>query len=291
MPITAISGDSQTTKVIGSTSLGLFPQPLHPDVMNYVNAQVANGYSPTRARVDALNNLVWSLIGEGIYSGCQVIYPFLGGTTGNAHKWNLKNVADTNAAFRLTFNGSFTFADTGIKSTTASATNYGRTYYVPSTNATNNDSHISVYIRNAYTGQGCIIGGSAGNAATSTAFQIFASTTTSAATMQAQNVNQWILYGTSGAAGFYHANRTSSTAQQAYYNGVLKATGTAASAAISGATSEITLACRNNGALSMEFPTNSEMAFVSIGASLTASQSTAFYEIVQAYQTSLSRNI
>lgn len=291
MPITAISGGSQTTKVIGSTSLGLFPQPLHPDVMAYVNAQVSNGYSPSRGRVDALNNLVYALIGNGIYSKCQAIYPFLGGTTGNAQKWNLKNVADTDAAFRLGFQGSWTFAETGVKVTAVSASNYARTYYTPSTNATNNSGHLSAYIRTVYTGQGCIIGGSNGTLATSVAYQIFASTTYSQSVIQGQNTSQWIAYGTSGAAGFYQANRSTSTAQQAYYNGTLKATGTAASSSIASATSELTLASRNGGAFSMSFGNSAEMAFISIGTSLTAFENQMFYEIVQAYQTSLGRQV
>jgi hypothetical protein len=290
MPLTTIYGDGNGTRVIGDVSTGLFPQTLHPDVAAYVANQVANGYSPTRTRVDALNNLVYMLISNGIYDKCQAIYPVLGGTTANAQKWNLKNSADTNAAFRLSFVGSWTYADTGIKINSAVNTNYARTFYTPSTNATNNDIHLSVYIRNSYTGTGCPIGGCNGNQATSVAVQIFASTSLSGTTIQAQNTNQISNFGVS-TAGMYMGNRSGSTAQQAYYSGLLRASSSATSSSLASATAEITMACRNNGALSMQFPTTSEIAFASIGQSLTPEQARAFYIAVQAYQTALSRQV
>lgn len=288
MPLTTIYGDGNGTRVIGSVSTGLFPQPLHPDVAAYVANQIANGYSPSRERVDALNNLVYELIGGGIYNNCQAIYPFLGGTTANAQKWNLKNAANTDAAFRLSFIGSWTYADTGIQTNSAINSNYARTFYTPSVNATSDNSHLSVYIRNSFTGTGCPIGGINGNQAGSVGFQIFASTALSGTTMQAQNTNQISNFGTS-AAGMYLGNRSGSTAQQAYYNGFLKATSSATSSSLASCTSEITLACRNNGAFAMQWPTNSEIAFASIGQSLTDVQARAFSIAVKAYQTALGR--
>ncbi len=288
MPLTTIYGDG--TRVVGSLSGGLFPQPIHPDVSAYVANLIANGYTPSTARVSTLNNFVYTLIGNGIYDKCQVIYPVLGGTTASVHKWNLKNPADTDAAFRLTFNGSWTFADTGMKTSAASVANYARTYYTPSAHATSNSGHLSVYIRNSYSGTGCIIGGSAGGATTSVAFQIFASTAFSTTTIQAQNTAQASAFGIS-AAGMYMGNRSASNAQQAYYNGFQRSSSTAASSSLASATSMITMGCRNNGSFVMEHPTNSEIAFASIGQSLNAAQSRAFYLAVQAYQRGLGRQV
>lgn len=290
MPLTTIYGGG--TRVIGDVSTGLFPQPIHPDVMAYVAAQVANGYNPSRARVDALNNLVWAFIGNGIYEKCQIIYPFLGGTTANTHKWNLKNVADTDAAFRIAFTGTWVFADTGIAATPLNTANFGNVFYTPSVNATNNDAHMSIYIRNSFTGTGAPIGGRNGNQASSTAFQIFASTGLSITTLQAQNTNQGIAFGTAGAAGFYAGNRSSSVLSEAYYNGVKKGTSVAASASLATATGPIILGAVTNGLIiGRQFNTTSEMAFVSIGQSLTNIQQEMFYQIVQAYQTALGRQV
>jgi hypothetical protein len=287
MPLTALGGAAGTV-VIGDTTTTVFPQTLHPNVMAYVAAQAANGYNPSRTRVDALNNLVWGLVGMGLWDKCQAIYPFLGGTTADAQKWNLKDVRDVDAAFRVTFTGSWTFAETGVKTTTASTANYARTYYTPSTNATSNSVHLSVYIRNQYTGSGCVIGGTNSSSAIAPAIQIFASTTLSGTTVQARNSSDFITYGTSS-AGFYAGNRNTSSSQQAYYNGVQRAISAATSLALT--TSELTISCRNNGGFVMEQPTNSEIAFATIGTSLTAFEQRVMYQLIQTYQTSLGRQV
>jgi hypothetical protein len=287
MPLTALGGASGTV-VIGDVVTTVFPQTLHPNVMAYVAAQNANGYSPSRTRVDALNNLVWGLIGMGLWDKCQVIYPFLGGTTAAAQKWNLKDVQDTNGAFRLTFNGSWTFAETGVKTNAALVANYARTYYTPSVNATSNSVHLSVYIRNQYTGQGCVIGGTNSSSAIAPAIQIFASTTLSGTTIQARNASDVIAFGTS-AAGMYAGNRNTSTSQQAYYNGSQRVISATTSLALT--TSELTMACRNNGSFVMEHATNSEIAFATIGTSLTASEQRVMYQLIQTYQTTLGRQV
>jgi hypothetical protein len=293
MPLTTIYGDGNGTRVIGSTSMGLFPQPLHPDVAAYVGNQVANGYSPSRARVDALNNLVYELIGGGVYDKFQVIYPFLGGTTANAQKWNLKNAANTDAAFRLSFTGSWTFSETGIVMTSASQSNYARTFYTPSVNATNTDSHLSVYIRNQFTGTGCPIGGIAGSQATSLGYQIFASTILNGSTMQAQNTSNIISFGTSS-AGLYVGTITPdvNTPRFAYYNGNQTATATG-SQSLAGCTAEIYLGLRNNGSgnPTVQWPTTSEIALATIGLSLNKIQVRNYYIAVQAYQTTLGRQV
>jgi hypothetical protein len=288
MPLTALGGTSGTV-VIGDTTTTVFPQTLHPNVSAYIAAQVANGYSPSRARVDALNNLVWGLVGSGIWDKCQAIYPFLGGTTAAAQKWNIKNVQDTNAAFRLTFTGSWTFAETGIKPVTASTANYARTYYTPSVHATSNSGHLTTYIRTQFSGTGCVIGGSTSFSGAADAFQIFASTALSSTTIQAQNATNQSTYGTSGAVGMYSGNRSSSASQQAYYNGFLRSSNTSTSTALT--TSELTMAGRNYGSLTIERPTDSEIAFTTIGTSLTALENKLMYQIVQAYQTALGRQV
>jgi len=60
----------------------------------------------------AINTLVVDMKGYGIWTKMKAIYPFVGGTA-TTHKFNLKNPADTNAAFRLVFNGGWTHSSTG----------------------------------------------------------------------------------------------------------------------------------------------------------------------------------
>jgi hypothetical protein len=78
----------------------------------------------------AINGLVTDLKRDGIWGNMIAIYPFVGGTA-STHKFNLKNPADTNAAFRLTFDGGgWVHNSNGI---TADGTgSYANTYFVPS---------------------------------------------------------------------------------------------------------------------------------------------------------------
>jgi len=60
----------------------------------------------------AINTLVVSMKGFGIWTKMKAIYPFVGGTA-TTHKWNLKDPRDLNAAFRLVFSGGWTHSSTG----------------------------------------------------------------------------------------------------------------------------------------------------------------------------------
>jgi hypothetical protein len=67
----------------------------------------------------AINTLVVGMKADGLWALMQVIYPFIG-STASAHKWNLKDPRDLDAAYRLTFYGGWTHSNTGI---TANGTN------------------------------------------------------------------------------------------------------------------------------------------------------------------------
>lgn len=61
----------------------------------------------------AINQLVLDLKTANIWTKMKAIYPLVGGTS-TTHKWNLKDPQDTNAAFRLSFNGGLTHSSSGI---------------------------------------------------------------------------------------------------------------------------------------------------------------------------------
>lgn len=287
MPFTALGGSAGTITV-GDVSLGLFPQALHPNVMAYVAAQTANGYSPSRERVDALNNLVWGLVGEGLWDLCDVIYPFLGGTTGAAHKWNLKNVADTDAAFRINWvlggAGVITYSELGVQMTTVTNTTFGNTFYTPTINAASTSNvHLSAYLNIAPTVNGtAIMGALTGTAQT---YQMGRISTGANPIFGAPNLpNSLVMVGTTNAAGFYCPVRNSINSSTFYRNGISIATSSNTTAAPS---VTVHLLNRNGSAAA----SNGRLAFVSMGAGMTAQQSRDFYTLVQAYQTALGRQV
>jgi hypothetical protein len=61
----------------------------------------------------AINTLVVGLKADGIWTKMQAIYPFVGGSA-STHKWNLKDPRDLNVAYRLSFNGGWTHSSNGV---------------------------------------------------------------------------------------------------------------------------------------------------------------------------------
>jgi hypothetical protein len=93
----------------------------------------------------AIDTLVTDLKNYGIWSQMFAIYPFVGGTA-STHKWNLKDPRDLDAAFRLVFFGGLTHSSTGILPN--GSTGYADTFFVPSTNINTTDyGSLGVYSR------------------------------------------------------------------------------------------------------------------------------------------------
>jgi hypothetical protein len=63
-------------------------------------------------QVNAVNQLTVDLKNASIWTKMKAVYPFVGGTA-TTHKFNLKNPLDTDAAYRLVFNGGWTHSSTG----------------------------------------------------------------------------------------------------------------------------------------------------------------------------------
>ncbi len=76
--------------------------------------------------------LVSAFQSAGVYNICDAIYPFIGGLSGSntSHKGNLRNPADSDAAFRLSFSGGWTHSYNGAAPN--GTTGYADTFYNPS---------------------------------------------------------------------------------------------------------------------------------------------------------------
>jgi len=284
MGLTSIQGIG--VKVIGDITFGLFPESIHPNVMALANAMSADGYAASRARIDACNNFVYSLIANGLWDKMDALYPFLGGTTAITHKWNLKNVIDTDAAFRISWVGSgFTFTEAGGKSSGAAGTS-GNTFYTPSINQANTSSvHLSAYINVAPTVNATAVMGVSGNLAASSAFQIARfSTGVLGATINARNATDLLSSGVA-TAGFYSGVRPASNSTILYRNG--RSVASNAGGSLTVPTSAVLLFSRSINPI----PSNAGICFASLGSATTARESLVFYNLVQAFQTSLGRAI
>ena len=227
---------------------------------------------------NAINQLVLDLKSYSIWSKMKAIYPFVGGTA-TTHKFNLKNPLDTDAAFRLVFNGGITHNANGI---TPNGTNgYANTFFAPSSNLSINDSCHGAYVRTAGVGGFGLWSGE------SSRFDIlpnFSLLRYSAIGNNGQVNNLDI------SLGLIVGSRKANNINKIYTNGVLKATNTTTNTATTfGSTYPYSIG--NLGAGSNVFFDNSNYAFNFISDGLNDSEVTNLYVLVQQFQTALSRNV
>lgn len=119
---------------------GAAGSPLDPDAAEFISA--AGITDPTE--ISALDTLVLQLKADGIYSKIEAAYPFIGGTAASC-KFNLVNPVDSNPAYRMEFNGSWTIDSNGVRPTTKNNSNFGNSYWSPN-GARNNNHHYYRYI-------------------------------------------------------------------------------------------------------------------------------------------------
>lgn len=129
---------------IGNLFLGTESALINPysyydeDAQAFINATGITG-----SAADAVTTLVTSLKAEGLWTVFDAIYPMVGANA-TAHKYNLKNPQDTDAAYRLNFSGSWTHNSDGAKPDGGAGT-YANTYFNPSLNLTTANGSFSYF--------------------------------------------------------------------------------------------------------------------------------------------------
>jgi hypothetical protein len=251
-----------------------------PDAQAFFTASGLTGAT----NLTAINNLVVALKGYGIWTKMKAIYPMIGGTAA-LHKWNLKDPRDLNAAFRLVFNGGWTHSSTGAMPNGTNA--YADSFLNTQTHLSLNSGHLSYYSRlNTISGSYIEIGSLRPTPDSYTAIII-----NGFALGYLGRINNGGIYdniANADSRGFYLTNRTASNIIKLQKNGTVVVNGTAASNATSNI--NIYLGAANNSGIT-QYYTNRECAFSSIGDGLTNAEAANFYTAVQAFNTSLSRNI
>lgn len=232
----------------------------------------------------AIDTLVKSLKSANIWTKMKAIYPFVGGSA-SSHKFNLKDPRDLDAAYRLVFNGGWTHSSTGALPNGSNA--YADTKLVPSSILSLNSTHFSYYSRT----NNSLGGIDFGTQNTSLVNQLLAEIKgTDGTTFFRINRSA----GTSGSSIsiptsnlFYMVNRVSSS-QEILFRNTTKNTFNYNSTGLSNY--PMYLATLNNAGGPLYYG-NKESAFASIGDGLTDAEATAFYNAVQAYQTTLNRQV
>ena len=233
---------------------------------------------------NAINDLVVGLKSQSLWAKMKAVYPFVGGSA-TSHKFNLKDPRDLDAAFRLQFNGGWTHSANGA---TPNGTNaYADTYLIPSTHLITNNFNYSYYSRNTTSALTEIMG---------------AWNNQSQQTQFVTNDPSGILYGDSYAVsdvrvsssvpsftGLLSYGRLSSTSLSLFRNGNnLNTVTTPVGGTVPNV--KIFLSAINVNGTPVLF-THLQCAFSSIGDGLTDTDASNLYTLVQAFQTTLSRNV
>lgn len=250
-----------------------------PDANAFI---LAAGITNTTQKT-AINTLVISLKANNLWTKLKAVYPIVGGTA-SSHKFNLKNPLDTNAAFRLTFTN-VTHSSSGITGTSGQV----NTFLNASTDLSINSTHLSNYcVTNTTGGTGMVDMGASVNVGNTsfalyqrfTNIAVFESPTTSS--------NVRVQFANTDSRGFYIGSRTANNSAKIYRNGTSIVTNTTL----------LTSAMPNSAIGFLYFPgsgipyySDRTYAFFTIGDGLNDTEALNLYNAIQAFQTTLGRQV
>jgi hypothetical protein len=246
------------------------------DWLAYYNRVIAAGGSLSTTEQNATKTLVADLKAAGIWSAMRAVYPMVGASAA-ACAQNLKS-----SSFTGTFSSGWTFASTGVTPNGTSA--YFDSNLNENSTMTLNNIHLGHYSRTNNTSAVCDIG------LLDTSITIGTHTITySSGNAAVRNTD--ISSGftaTPSTAGMFINSRSNSIETKYFYNSSLFNTITSAS--VQKSNLNYFVGARNNSNTAVLF-SNRQYAFASIGDGLTDTQASDFYTAVQAFQTTLSRQV
>lgn len=257
---------------------------LDPDAQAFLTA--ASITDPTIT--SAINTLVLDMKTANIWSKMKAIYPFVGGTA-STHKYNLKDPQDTNAAFRLNFVGGWTHSITGALPNGTNA--YADTFLIPNTNLSLNSNHGSFYSRTNQSSAALTV--EFGCSITLNEFPVFLmvlrSNTSNFIFQTPDLVNRNVVSNTDS-RGFYIGTRTANNAIESYKNNTSINTNTGTHSQTQLPTNKLYLSAYNYFGGTVHYSAK-ECAFASFGDGLTDTEAANFYTAVQAFNTTLNRQV
>jgi hypothetical protein len=239
---------------------------------------------------NAIYALVTDLKAFSIWNKCYAIYPMVGGSA-SSHQYNLKNPANTNAAYRLSFLGGWTHSANGAL---PNGTNAYSNTFLNTDVFTSNSAHISYYTRtNSAFGNELAMGilnenngGDGLNLAIrrSTNLVSFRATENGGALGLVDSTS-------TDSRGLTTGSITASNSRKVYKNASLLNTtttnvtwGRVAFPIYIGAAYQLVAGTPG-------FYTNKECSFASIGEGLTDTDVTNLYNTIQTFQTTLGRQV
>lgn len=288
---TTTAGGSTTTST--STTVPIVPTTsttttaaFDPDALAFFTA--AGITNPTER--SAVNALVVAMKGDGgvIWNKMKAIYPFVGGSA-SSNKFNLKNPADTDAAFRLVFSGSWTHNANGATSNGIDA--YANTFFNGVTQSMGYDFATGVYLRNSPTiaPGGTDVGIGAFSGGGNTTLQYDVNTVPTSFIGGYVTSGQYASFAPASFTKLSIISRTNASNLSVYRDGTLGITDTNT---VSGAHPNINLyLAAANDAGSPNYYIDGNFAFAFISSGLNAGEVTSLNTMVNTFQSALGRAV
>jgi hypothetical protein len=247
------------------------------DAQAFFDRVTAAGGTLSTTEKDATNQLVLDLKANSLWTPMKAIYPMVGASAAACSR-NLK--ADE---FNGSFSSGWTFASTGVTPNGTSA--YMDTSLNPSIVINNvNDGHLSYYSRTQSTGNFVDIGTQAGTSAFDLVINYAGIYAGACINMLDSNLFSY----TGISKGLFIGSQNNTANVRTYYrDNSFSQTQTIAQNEQTN--QNISVGAR--GPLNNAFYTNRECAFASIGTGLSGTQASNLYIAVQAFQTTLSRQV
>jgi hypothetical protein len=240
----------------------------------------------------AVNDLVISMKADGIWDKMKAIYPFVGGTP-TTHKFNLKDARDSDAAFRLSFSGGITHDSNGF--TPNGVNGFANTFLTPIANQSINSGHFSLYSKTSIASLTLVGSSGVRNASGGRGVQmcIRRSASNRFFAMNSEATNDVVIASNeTDARGFYLGSRTAINSLKYYKNNNIIASTTGnQSETILSSNSYYLGGLNQDGSLLTASADNKQLAFATIGEGLTDDDSSNLYTAVQAFQTTLGRQV
>jgi len=272
-------GSTQVNRVyIGSTLIWSYSA-FDPDAQLFIT----NAAITEPVQQNAVNNLVINLKNYGIWSKMKALYPFVGGTAAQ-HKFNLKNPLDTDAAFRLVFNGGWVHSSNGALPNGTNA--WADTFLSHSANLPLNSFNYGYYSRGTSTAFSELMGAFDNNTKET---QLFINDTYSYITAEAFSQSSRVLGFVPNFTGLLNYGRLNANSLSVYRNGNVLNTGTSIVTGLAPSLNVYIGALNYLGNAS--FFTALPCAFSHISDGLTNAEAANYYIAVNNFQTTLSRNV
>jgi hypothetical protein len=285
--VTPTSSVTPTPSVTPSITPSITPSSTPPasgttEANTFLSAVVnAGGTGVTSTVSAATRTLFTSLVSNGLWDKMIAFYPIIGGNAEGC-KFNGKNPLNTDNAFRITFNGGWTFDASGA--TPNGVNSYGETYINESTSMSLDDKHISTYILTNVDGVYCDLGNFNN---TNSGTNLFSRLSNEQYLRISDNYG-FGNFSVADSSGFIVGSRLSSSSRKTFRNGSQTSNVTISS--VSQLNRTMWISAMNNVGVDKYYSPR-KFSFVSFGYGLTDSEVSTLSSIINTFQTTLSRNI